>query len=242
MRIESQPAYILHARNYRDTSMIVDYLTVDFGKVSGVVKGVRAQGKSAKQRRGLIQPFIPLLISWSGKSELKTMTHHEARTKAIALQGVRLFSGLYVNELLSRLLQPGDEHSEIYTLYEWAIQGLVTEPLIDVLLRNFELKLLEYLGYGVDLQFTLDSGEEITAGVLYRFDSLHGFTAITINEASATNSFTKITAATYRGEDLIMLSKGCFNEQTRRVAKHLCRQALLPHLGTKPLKSRELFR
>ena len=159
MRIDLQPAYILHTRNYRDSSLIVDFLTPDHGRVSGVVKGVRASSKSAKQRRSLCQPLVPLVISWSGKTDLKTITHLEGRSVPVSLQGPRLFSGLYVNELLTRLLQPQDHHPELYTLYEWVLKGLLEEPLIDVVLRRFEFRLLDELGYGVDLNRDSESGE-----------------------------------------------------------------------------------
>lgn len=239
MRIESQPAYILHTRNYRDTSLIVDFLTVDFGRVSGVIKGARSQSKSAKQRRSLIQPFNPLLISWLGNSELKTITQYEARVASIPLQGVRLFSGLYVNELMTRLIQPYDEHAELYALYQWVLDGLLREPLIDVVLRHFELQLLDYLGYGVHLTIASDTGEAIRPEQPYQYIPEQGFSAVSIPASDDRPAV--LRSRVYRGEDLLAIAKGDFTDHTRRVAKYLCRSALKPYLGTKPLKSRELF-
>ena len=233
MRIESQPAYILHTRNYRDSSLIVDFLTPDYGRVSGVVKGVRSNSKTAKQRRSILQPFVSLLISWSGKGELKTMTQFESRGVPIALQGKRLFSGLYINELLSRLLQADEQHSDIYTLYEWVSNSLSTSPTIDVVLRQFELSLLSELGYGFDLSVDVDSGEPLEADQQYRFYPDHGFVRQDSGQA--------ITATVFSGADLLAIANGEFTEQARRAAKLLCRQALQAHLGDKPLRSRELF-
>lgn len=233
MRIESQPAYILHTRNYRDSSLIVDFLTPDYGRVSGVVKGVRSNSKTAKQRRSILQPFVSLLISWSGKSELKTMTQFESRSVPIALQGKRLFSGLYVNELLSRLLQADEQRSDIYTLYEWVSNNLLTSPTIDVVLRQFELSLLSELGYGFDLSTDVDSGEAIMATQQYRFYPDRGFVLLDFGSAAA--------ATVFSGADILAIASGEFTEQARRAAKLLCRQALQPHLGGKPLRSRELF-
>ena len=233
MRIESQPAYILHTRNYRDSSLIVDFLTPDYGRVSGVVKGVRSNGKSAKQRRSILQPFVSLLISWSGKSELKTITQFESRSVPIALQGKRLFSGLYVNELLSRLLQADEQHSEIYTLYEWVSNSLLDSSTIDVVLRKFELSLLSELGYGFDLSADVDSGKALMADQHYRFYPDRGFVLL--------DSGSPVAATIFKGEDILAIASGEFTQQSRRAAKLLCRQALQPHLGSKPLRSRELF-
>lgn len=233
MRIESQPAYILHTRNYRDSSLIVDFLTPDYGRVSGVVKGVRSNSKSAKQRRSLLQPFVSLFISWSGKSELKTITQFESRGMPIALQGKRLFSGLYVNELLSRLLQADEQHSEIYTLYEWVTNRLLDSDAIDVVLRHFELNLLSELGYGFDLSADIESGEALKPEQHYRFYPDRGFVQLEQGAPMAPNLF--------KGEDILAIASGEFTEQSRRAAKLLCRQALQSHLGNKPLRSRELF-
>lgn len=233
-RIESQPAYILHTRNYRDTSLIVEFLTADYGRVSGVIKGVRSTAKSARQKRSLSQPFIPLLLSWSGNSDLKTIIHLESRAAALPLQGQRLFSGLYTNELLTRLLQPYDVNPELFTLYEWVLRSLTKAPLIDVVLRHFELQLLEYLGYGID--FTVDVGtlEAITADNVYQFDEGRGFTVEMDNSAA-----NKVPL--FSGEALLAIAQGNYTEVARRAAKQICRRALAVQLGPKPLKSRELF-
>jgi len=236
MRIESQPAYVIHARHFRDSSLIVDFLTADYGRVSGVVKGVRAKTKSARQRRGLSQAFVPLLISWSGKSDLKTIIQMEARGASMQLQGTRLFSGLYVNELLSRLLQQHDQHTPIYTLYEWVTKQLSNTGQVDVVLRQFELQLMEYLGYGLDFTREVESADPIEANRSYYYRAGEGFfPAVTRAEGvvAASNVF--------RGEDLLAISAGHYTDTTRHAAKLICRQALRVHLGEKPLKSRELF-
>jgi DNA repair protein RecO (recombination protein O) len=236
MRIESQPAYILHTRNFRDSSLIVDFLTADFGRVSGVVKGVRAATKSAKQRRGLSQPFVPLLISWSGKSDLKTIIQMEPRSASLQLQGTRLFSALYVNELLSRLLQRDEQQTAIYTLYEWVTRRLVGDGEIDVVLRQFELQLMEYLGYGLDFTREAESSDAIISDRHYIYRAGEGFFPIDNIRMGAAPENT-----VFCGEDLLAISIGKFTDNSRHVAKLICRQALGVHLGRKPLKSRELF-
>ncbi|MEE8056292.1 MAG: DNA repair protein RecO [Pseudomonadales bacterium] len=235
MRIESQPAYVLHTRNYRDTSLLVEFLTFGYGRVSAVVKGVRSSGKTAKLRRSLMQPFIPLLISWTGKTDLKTIIQFESCSAPLALVGPRLFSAIYVNELLTRLLQHYDNNPELYSLYQCALQGLLQEELIDVVLRRFELQLLDDLGYGIDLTVELDTERPIEADKFYLFESGQGF-CLANNTSNAMGN-----SQLFSGEDLLAIARGDFCPQVRRAAKRLCRQALAVHLGNKPLKSRELF-
>jgi DNA repair protein RecO (recombination protein O) len=230
MRVESQPCYILHSRNYRDTSLIIECLTAEYGLVSAVLKGVRANSKTAKQRRSNTQPFIPLLLNWTGKSELKTVTSLEARGMPVKLQGLQLFSAMYVNELLTRLLLTGESQAEVFTLYEWTLNSLLKDSLTDVVLRRFELQLLEYLGYGIDFSADYHSNEPITAGQVYNYHPEQGFSVMGTSSAN------------YSGEDILAIASGQFSVQARRVAKQLCRDTLRVHLGNKPLYSRELFR
>ncbi|MBN4055419.1 DNA repair protein RecO [bacterium AH-315-K03] len=227
MRIDLQPAYILHTRNYRDSSLLVEFLTPDYGRVSGVVRGVRSTGKSAKQRRSLVQPFLPLLISWSGNTDLKTITHFERNGGPLDLKGQRLFSAMYMNELLIRLLQNYEQSPEIYALYQWALKQLLDVVYIDVALRQFEMQLLHCLGYGIDLSTAVKPDAQ------YHFDVDNGFVTNNPNQHTKENLFL--------GSDLIAITQGNYTEHVRKTAKRLCRLALSTHLGTKPLKSRELF-
>lgn len=231
--INLQPAYILHTRNYRDSSLLIEALTRDFGRVSAVLRGAKSGGKAAQQKRGLVQLFVPLLISLQGKTDLKTLTHLEAEKKTIVLEGKQLFSAMYVNELLTRLLQHYQPQSGLFTLYQWVLESLQATDFIDVVLRRFELQLLELLGYGLSLDTDVSTGEPIKAGVIYNFFPEYGLQETNVNTVEANCQF--------RGEDLLALQNNDFNLDVRRASKRLCRLALQPHIGTKPLKSRELF-
>jgi DNA repair protein RecO (recombination protein O) len=92
-----QPAFILQQRKFRETSLIIDVLTRDFGRISLLAKGVR---KAKSKTAGLLQPFIPLTLSYVGKSELKTLTDVEITQPFIQLQGLAVYCGFYVNELI----------------------------------------------------------------------------------------------------------------------------------------------
>src|SRR5207253_3115583 len=107
MRISLQPAFILHHRPFRETSVLLDVFSEEYGLVSLVAKGVRTHRSKLK---ALLQPFVPLLVSWQGKSELMNLVSAEARTTPFQLHGDCLLSGFYLNELLVRLLQKEDPH------------------------------------------------------------------------------------------------------------------------------------
>ncbi len=236
MRIEFQPAYVLHTRPYRDTSLLLDLLTPDFGRVGAVAKGVR-RGKS--QRRPLLNPFIPVLVSLSGNSSLKTLTAVEADGIAHRLTGLSLYSGFYVNELMVRLLGEQDPNPDLFDDYRWTMNALAASPTEspEPVLRQFEWRLLGNLGYGVSFTEEADSGEPVRADALYRFEPEAGF----IPTYSSRDP--RETPKLFIGADLLACAEADFsNQQTLATAKRLSRLMLHPLLGSKPLKSRDLFR
>ncbi len=228
MRVELQPAYILHSRPYSETSLIVDFLSRDHGLVSGVLKGARRKSKS----RVPVQLFTSLMVSWSGKSELKSVTHFETTGLNWALPGLHMFAGLYVNEILERLLQPGFPHPEIYAAYKAVLASLRDDNDMEVTLRRFEFLLLEELGYGIDWRHAADTGLTIDDELFYRFDPESGF---------VTDLPPKTTL--FSGRIVRNIADGDYADaMVRQAAKRIARLALAPHLGSKPIKSRELFR
>lgn len=237
-KIDLQPAYILHTRDYRDTSLLVDFLTLDYGLIRAVARGVR--GKRT-QRRALLQVLQPLLISCSGRSELKTLSHFEAATAAFTLQGNRLFSALYINELLCRLLQAYESHPQIYRLYQSAMLSLMQDRSIEAVLRRFEFHLLAELGYAPDMLHEAVSGDDLQSTSRYQFDYLHGFIpASSDQDSAAANSFTGASIVAL-GNTLMQDTDQQFDTELLLPAKHFMRLALRPHLGNKPLNSRQLF-
>ena len=111
VRIQQQPAYVLHPRAYRETSLILEVLSRDHGRVAMVARGAK---RPKSKWRNLLQPFRPLLISWSARGELGTLTSAEQVAAPPSLAGEALFCGMYVNELLTRLLHRGDPHAEVF--------------------------------------------------------------------------------------------------------------------------------
>ena len=230
MSVELQPAYILHTRPYRDTSMLVDFLTPEFGRITAVARGVRSR-KTPK--RNLLNPFTRLLISFQGKSDLKLLTQFEAEGVHFTLTAKHLFSGFYLNELLVRLLPELDAHPEIYALYEQSLQKLNAQQELEPLLRYFELQLLHELGYGIDFMADAKSGEIITDRQNYCLDPLQGF-YLAHAEVPVNFQFT--------GQHINAIAHDDFDlPEVKQTAKRITRILLKPLLGSKPLMSRELF-
>jgi DNA repair protein RecO (recombination protein O) len=223
---ELTPAFVLHARDYRDTSLLIEFLTPSAGRISAVAKGVRRVSHGVSQR-AILQPLQPLWIDCGGRGELKTLRHAEVRDARMQLHGHALFSALYLNELLCRLLHRDDAHADLFLVYESALQRLAGAEPLDITLRLFELRLLEELGYGFDFAHAGEEGAPVRATMTYRFDRGRGLIA------DADGDLT--------GGDLLDFAAGRFSDAARRTLKRLCRQALQPHLGDKPLQSRLLF-
>lgn len=231
MRIELQPAYVLHSRPYRDTSLLIDFFTPEYGRIAAVARGVR-QRKT--RTRSLLNPFTRLLISLQGKTELKLLTAVEADNQFFSLRGEQLYSAFYVNELLMRLLPEMDAHTSLFQTYQRSLQALQDAQGSEPVLRLFELELLTDLGYGVDFEHDSESGTNIQPQRNYVFEAHRGF--IQIIEPVAAG------ALVFPGTEILAMAQRDFSEsRTRLLAKQLCRQMLKPLLGNKPLNSRNFF-
>lgn len=236
-RISLQPAYIIHHWPYRETSVILEAFTPGHGKVGLVARGVRG----AKGRwRGLLQPFRPLLLSWCGRSGLATLTEAEPSGSALTLNGDVLLSGFYLNELLQRLLQRDDPQLELFSAYDDALRRLAaitpgpqSSIAVQRVLRQFELNLLQVLGYGMLLEQQAGGGTMIEPDLLYSYEIDSG-----PMPWRGDSHGVKV-----HGRTLQALRNGCLEDETSlREAKQLMRRLLQHHLGDKPLHSRELMR
>lgn len=223
-----QPGYILHPRPYRDTSLLLEVFTRDHGRFGLVARGARAP---KSRSRGLLQPFQPLLLSWSGRGELGTLGAVEPDGAAPRLSGAHLYSGFYLNELLLRLLQRNDPHPELFAAYAQALRGLQTEAQRP--LRLFEKQLLEALGYGLLLDHEADSGEPVCAEAEYVYALESGPRRC---ESAETRGL-KLS-----GRSLLSLAaEELADAQSLADSKRLLRAALDLYLGGRELKTREVF-
>lgn len=228
-RVDLEPAYVLHQFDYRDSSRIVEFLVRDHGRVAAVARGVR--GAKSRQR-GLLQPFQPLLLSWSGR-ELATVTGLESAGLRRALAGEALLAGFYLNELCLRLIAAHDPHPEIFTLYANALDEL-TERGTAPALRRFELGLLEALGYGLNLIADPHNGEAVEPDAQYLFRTDSG-----PQRAGHDDEHAMLVP----GTTLLAMARGEFNDpRVARDAQRILRQAIDRQLGGRPLKSRDVLR
>ncbi|WP_020210493.1 DNA repair protein RecO [Gilvimarinus chinensis] len=229
-RVELQPAYIIHTRPYRDTSFIVHCFTPQYGILATVVRGQRQKKKS---QRALLNPFIPLLISAQGKAGMLLMTHFEGAGIPHSLKGICLYSGLYLNELLHRLIPEADPHPEIFSAYQQALSELAETECPEPVLRRFEQSLLQAMGVAISwTEEALDSGP-IRSEAYYRLETQQGFVPVMAGE--------KKTGLFY-GEHILQVARQRFDlVSARQTAKRVNRCLLQALLGAKPLRSREFF-
>jgi len=155
LRRDDQPAFVLHTYAYRETSVIVEAFTAEYGRVAVVARGAR---RPRSDLRGLLQAFQPLLLSWSGQAELKTLLKAEWRGGLPRIGGSALLCGFYLNELLLKLLPREDPHPRLYATYEAALAELAAGSDEAPVLRRFELLLLAELGYALPLAREADTG------------------------------------------------------------------------------------
>lgn len=167
MRVEQQPAYLLHARAYRETSLLLEAFTRDHGRVGLVARGVRRE--RSRWPRGLLQPLQPLLLGWVAQGELGTLTAADAASAPLPLRGDALIAAMYVNELVLRLSQRADAHPRAFALYAQCLARLDAQDETAWSLRRFERDLLGEFGYGLSLEATVQ-GEAIEADADYLYD------------------------------------------------------------------------
>lgn len=225
-----QRGFILHSRPYSETSLLLDVFSENTGRLTLLARGARSR---RSRLRGMLQPFTPLLLRIGGRSNLKTLYAAEAISLALPLTGIDLYCGLYLNELLTRVLGLEIPFQPLFYDYLECLQLLAaSNENPEIALRRFELALLANLGYGSDFLHCAGSGEPISPEMTYQYHKERGFTAsLVINNQSFTGSAL-----------LAFAQRNFADKATLSAAKRFTRIALHPYLGGKPMKSLELFR
>jgi len=233
VRVETQIAYILHKRPYRDSSQIVEVFTRDYGRITLMSRGSRGVKSRSS---GLLQLFRPLLIGWHGRGEMPFLNAIEmAEIKAPALTGKSQISAIYVNELLVYLLHKNDIHADIFDQYHACLYDLKENSDIELVLRLFEKELLQSLGFGLNLVVDADSGEPVQEDAHYAYHLEHG--------PVRCEKSRQLKNPVLSGESLLAFERNKIGtDQQRSEIKQLMRYVLAGHLGNKKLRSRELFR
>jgi DNA repair protein RecO (recombination protein O) len=230
-RVELVSGYLLHQRPYRESSVLLEIFTETHGRVGLVARGVRS---ARSKQRGDLQPFRQLRFSWQSRGELGTLIAAESEGAFIALRGRALYSGFYLNELLIRLLARHDPHPALFAAYAFSVTALGQDGDVEAVLRLFEMQLLQELGYGLQLNCDVETGEALRTDTLYDYHL----------ESGPVRTGSDLPGGfVFRGGNLMAMARGEFDDPlVLQDAKRLLRAALRLYLGDKPLKSRELFR
>ncbi|MDC0662633.1 DNA repair protein RecO [Marinobacter sp. SS21] len=226
-----EPAYVLHRRPYRDSSLLVDLFSLNGGRLTVVARGANSPKSPLKAQ---LQPFQPLLVDWQGRNELKTLLRAEVRS-APAIKGtLQLYSGLYLNELLQRILPSGDPYPELFAAYIDVLNALASSVDVEPLLRRFERTFAQVLGVGFEWDQANDAGVPVESQRRYGYDPEQGI----VRGASETVRLRELS-----GQTLLRLAAGDYQSpDCRQMAKRVMRVLIDHLLQGRPLHSRALFR
>jgi DNA repair protein RecO (recombination protein O) len=228
-RVDHQPAFVLHSYAWRETSLIVETLSRDFGRMALVARGAK---RPTSQFRGILMPFSPLALSWSGRSELKTLVRAEWQGGLAPLRGEGLLAAFYLNELIVRLLPRADAHPLLFASYVQSLAALAAEDgTRDRILGCFELDLLRDLGVAPSFRFCSD-GEPIDPRQWYQVDLQRG-----LQRSVDPNDPDRL-----RGAAVMALARRDLSDPpVLAAARPLLRRLIGYHLEGKPLNARRVL-
>ena len=218
--------FLLHQRSFGETSIIADVFTQKSGKISFIAKGAK---KPKSKFFGYLVPFQKLKITYSGRSELKTLTSidRDLASNSNTFSKVS-YSLLYINELLMKLLPKDAKHEELFVLYDEFLKKIKKNKNLEISLRHFELDLLDMLGYGFDYDSEIDSNEPIEAELSYVFVSERGFR--------------KSNSSSFKGKDILSIKKRKLEDVPLKYLKEITTKAIGICLEGKDLTSRKIFK
>jgi len=230
MKVELTPCYILHRRDYSETSLILEVFSREHGRINLIAKGAKRNKKQQSSNFNLYQQYN---ISWVAKSELGTLTDIEFVASSRSLKPEQMMTGFYMNEIMLRLLHKHEPHPELFDSYDISINELISGASEQIILRYYEKTLLQSLGYGVILDHEVETGESLNKDedYFYKFDY-----------GPVSTSETRDSGITISGKTLLELDNEILSEQKNiNEAKALLRTILDQHLGDKPLASKSLY-
>ena len=218
--------FLLHQRSFGETSIIADVFTQKSGKISLIAKGAK---KPKSKFFGYLVPFQKLEITFSGRSELKTLTSidRDLASNSNTFSKVS-YSLLYINELLMKLLPKDAKHEELFVLYDEFLKKINKNNNLEISLRHFELDLLDMLGYGFDYDSEIDSNDPIEAELSYVFVSERGFR--------------KSNNSSLKGQDIMSIKKRKLEDVPLKYLKEITTKAIGICLEGKDLASRKIFK
>jgi DNA repair protein RecO (recombination protein O) len=225
MRLDQQPAYVLHARPYRETSLLLECLTREHGRLGVVARGVRSE--RGRLLRSQLEPFQPLALDLLLRGELATLRGAEVAEALPRLQGDAVMAGLYVNELVVRLTGRQDPFPDLFDAYSRTVARLGGGEPMAWTLRRFERDLLETLGYALQLESEAGSDNPVVPDGLYRYDVEQGPRPVRTGTAHA-----------LRGADLLGLAHDRAPDAAGLAAlRGMMREVIRFHLGGGELRA-----
>jgi DNA repair protein RecO (recombination protein O) len=229
-RVDHEPGFVLHSYAWRETSLVIEAFTRAHGRVALVARGAK---RPTSQFRGLLAPFNPLALSWSGRNEIKTLVRAEWLGGMQPLRGDALLAAFYANELLVRLLARADPHERTFGSYVELLRALAGEERHDATLRTFELALLQDIGYAIALDHCSD-GAEIEPTARYEFGDGHA--------AKRVDAGGRGDGVVVEGTTLVAMAARDFSDpRVAAESKALLRQVIRYHLDGKPLNTRRIL-
>ena len=229
-RVDQEPGYVLHSYAYKETSLIVEVFTRPHGRLGLLARGAR---RPRSALRGVLLAFRPLHLSWSGAAELGTLTGAEWTGGQRLLQGTGLMCGFYLNELLLRLLAREDPHEELYDAYASSLARLAAGDPHPAVLRGFERRLLNELGYALQLERDAEAGVPIDP--LRRYEYLPERGPVATNGAAPDEL--RVT-----GQTLLDIARDEYSRaQTRDEARGLMRALIARRLSGQVLHTRNVL-
>lgn len=228
-RVTGQPGFVLHSYPYKETSLIVDLFTRDHGRIGVVAKGAK---RPLSKLRGVLQTFQPLSVSFSGKSELRTLIDAEWVGGMLPIEKTALLCGFYLNELLVKLLARDDPHPALFNHYVATLNELAHGEPPPIALRKFERALLKETGVAADLTRCTTTRAPVLPDGLYVVDPERGARA-----AAAVETWPVVS-----GKTLVDMEREDYADpQTKAQSKQLMRFLLAYHLGGAPLNTRQIL-
>tara|TARA_B100000959_G_scaffold284702_1_gene357086 strand:+ start:1629 stop:2357 length:729 start_codon:yes stop_codon:yes gene_type:complete len=230
--IENEPAYLIHQRPFSESSQIINLFSRHFGRVDLIAKGSK---RPKSKFKSFLQPFMPILVSWSGRSQLKTLRSIDLNTqRKTTLPNKQLMSAFYLNELILSLLITMDPYPDLFDCYALTIDKLSDVDFSESVLRTFEIKLLSQIGYAINFQTEGMSSNYIDAEQVYRFVVEEGF----VRSHSTTPHDSLI-----KGSIIKAIDRGDYSTpQVLKAAKRITRKSIKYHLSGKELNTKKVFK
>lgn len=228
-RVANQPGFVLHSYPYKETSLIVDIFSRDYGRIALIAKGAK---RPHSKLRGVLQTFQPLSIGWSGKSEIRTLTTAEWVGGLLPLEKSALLCGFYLNELLVKLLARDDPHPALFDHYVATLNQLGHDEPAPIVLRKFERALLKETGVAANFVVCSQTGKVVESERIYVVDP----------ERGPRPAMPADTAPRVSGKTLLDMEREDYADGTTQIqSKFLMRFLLAHHLGGTTLNTRQIL-